>query len=95
MTSIQLLIISLLIVINAAAFLFVGFDKSQSRKAEPRIPEVYFFFWSIFFASLGVLIGMFTFHHKTKKLTFIFGITLLALQQFALVYLFLLYNHLI
>jgi uncharacterized membrane protein YsdA (DUF1294 family) len=64
---------------------YVDKRKSTSLHSE-RLPEVDFFVWAIFFSSLGVLIGMFAFHHKTQKLNFIFGIGLLLLQQIILGY---------
>ena len=87
MTTLQI-IIAVLALANLSSLGLVGLDKRKSFGGDRRIPEVYFFFWSIFFSSLGVLVGMFLFHHKTRKWTFIIGITLLLLQQLALVYLF-------
>jgi uncharacterized membrane protein YsdA (DUF1294 family) len=92
MTSTQLIIIGIAIAINLIAFVLVGYDKERSVSAERRVPEVYFFFWSIFFSSFGVLAGMLTFHHKTRKWTFIIGITALLLEQSALLYFLLTYK---
>ena len=91
MTLAQQIIIAVAVAINVMAFLLVGYDKRRSIKAEPRVPEVYFFFWSIFFTSLGVLAGMLVFHHKTKKLVFVIGITAMLLEQIALLYFLLTY----
>ena len=75
-------------VINLIAFFYIGADKKRSREHDGRVKEANFFVWAIFFGSLGVLLGMFFFHHKTKKYSFIFGISILLLQQLALIYLF-------
>lgn len=88
MSPLQIIII-VLAAANLLSFALVGLDKRKSFGGERRIPEVYFFFWSIFFSSLGVLVGMVLFHHKTRKWTFIIGITLLFLEQLALAYLYL------
>lgn len=72
--------------INFFAFVMVGIDKRRSSHEHQRVPEVYFFLWAVFFASPGVLLGMLAFHHKTKKWSFIFGITLLVIQQSVLSY---------
>lgn len=70
--------------INAIAFVLVGVDKSRSIDREERVPEVYFFFLATCFASLGVLLGMFAFRHKTRKMYFPLGISFLLLQQISL-----------
>lgn len=80
------IIIGLIAICNIIAFALVYFDKQKSIAHAERVPEVSFFIWSIFFASLGVLAGMFVFHHKTRKLNFVFGIGLLAIEQIALTY---------
>lgn len=72
--------------INLIAFAFVGIDKSKSAHDHQRVPELYFFIWATFLSSLGVLLGMLVFRHKTRKWTFIFGITLLVIQQILLLY---------
>lgn len=80
------IIIIILGTLNLLAFGLVGVDKSKSAHDHQRVPELYFFIWAIFFSSIGVLLGMLTFHHKTKKLSFIIGIGVLLLQQVALLY---------
>jgi len=70
--------------VNLIAFTLVGVDKKRSVDNNERIPEVYYFFIAIFFASLGVLLGMLFFHHKTRKIYFPLGIGLLILEQGAL-----------
>ena len=56
-------------VINLIAFLYIGADKKRSREHDGRVKEANFFVWAIFFGSLGVLLGMFFFHHKTRAKT--------------------------
>lgn len=74
-----------LVFINILAVSIVGVDKRRSVQRSERFPEVYFFFLGSCFASLGVLVGMFLFRHKTQKMYFLVGIGLLLLQQVALV----------
>ena len=81
------LILIVVAIINLIAFLYIGADKKRSREHEGRVKEVNFFIWAIFLGSLGILMGMFFFHHKTKKYNFIFGISILLIQQLALSYL--------
>ncbi len=75
-----------LLVINILAFLYVGIDKKQSAAGEARAPEGALFFLATLFASLGILLGMFFYRHKTRKLYFVAGIIFLLLQQIILTY---------
>lgn len=81
------LVITALIAINLFAFLYIGSDKKRSIDHAERVREINFFVWAIFFGSAGVLAGMFFYHHKTKKLNFVFGISALLIQQAALLFL--------
>jgi uncharacterized membrane protein YsdA (DUF1294 family) len=71
----------ILMVINVFAFVYVGADKQKSIKGVVRFSEVSFFFIAVFFASLGILLGMFVFRHKIRKFYFLSGMVLLLLQQ--------------
>lgn len=70
-----------LFLLNVGAFILVGLDKNKSRGNLERTPEINFFVWAVCFASLGVILGMFYFHHKTRKLSFVLGIGLLLIEQ--------------
>ena len=59
-----------LLVINAAGFLLMGFDKLSAKIDSGRIPEMWFFLISLAGAFLGIILGMFAFHHKTRKTSF-------------------------
>jgi uncharacterized membrane protein YsdA (DUF1294 family) len=89
-----LLILVVLAVINLIAFLLMFLDKLKSINPNAsRISEGRLFFLATVFGSLGVYLGMFVFHHKTKKWYFLVGIPLLFVQNLAtafLIYLFLL-----
>ena len=74
----------ILAAINLAAFILVGMDKKRSRLDDERVPEVYLFVISIFFATLGVLVAMYYFHHKIRKPYFPIGLGCLALEQVVL-----------
>lgn len=75
-----------LFALNLMSFITVNLDKQKSMRHGERTPEIDFFVWAIFFSSLGVLAGMFVFHHKTQKLKFVLGIGLLLVQQVLLTY---------
>ena len=75
-----------LLIINAVTFLVFGLDKWKAKRKEKkesvrRIPEKTLFLLSAFGGSIGALLGMKAFHHKTLHKTFRFGIpAILALQ---------------
>lgn len=67
--------------INLYGFFIMYYDKQKAKKSEWRISEAKLFGVSILFGSLGILLGMFTFRHKTKHLKFLFGIPTIMLIQ--------------
>ena len=76
------------IAINIAAFLIMFLDKLKSKKpGVERISEGTLFFLATAFGSIGVYAGMFFFRHKNRKWYFLIGISLLILQNCALLYL--------
>jgi uncharacterized membrane protein YsdA (DUF1294 family) len=70
--------------VNIAAFLVMGADKHKAKRHERRISEKSIFTLGFAGGSLGVLIGMNIFHHKTKHLKFTIGIPLMLLLNIAL-----------
>lgn len=83
----QTLLFTGLFIVNIFSFIFVGVDKKKAHLNAERSPEVMFFLFAVIFGSLGVFSGMLFFRHKTRKLYFIFGMTLLLLQQLLLIFL--------
>lgn len=59
-----------LIVINILLFICMGYDKSLAHRHSFRIPEKVLFLQAFFGGSLGGILGMFCFHHKTRHLSF-------------------------
>lgn len=59
-----------LIGINILSFLTYGIDKKLAQKKLYRISEYTLFVISFFGGSVGSLLGMKFFHHKTKKKIF-------------------------
>lgn len=75
-----------LIIINIITFLFYGIDKFLVKNRLTRIPEVVLFFFALIGGPLGALIGMKTFHHKTKKIKFyIFNIIMLIIYIYIII----------
>ena len=61
-----------LIIINIFLFLLYGIDKLLAIKKKRRISEYTLLIISLFGGSLGAIIGMILFHHKTRKIKFWF-----------------------
>lgn len=81
-------IVIYLAVINLAGFLCMAIDKRKARRNKWRIPEATLFLFAIFGGSLGVLIGMQVFRHKTLKPKFFIGIpVILGVQVLLALYL--------
>lgn len=76
-----------LFVINLAGFLVMAFDKNKARRNKWRIPEATLFLFAVFGGSIGCLLGMRIFHHKTQKPRFYIGIpVILGIQLLVLLY---------
>ena len=72
-----------LAVINAITFAVYGADKRRARKDRWRVPERTLFLLAVLGGSLGALLGMHVFHHKTKHWYFRLFIPLILLLQIA------------
>ena len=59
-----------LVLVNLAAFILYGYDKSCAKKNKRRIPEKTLLFWAWIGGSVGAFLGMRFFHHKTLKAKF-------------------------
>ena len=73
-----------LLLINAAAFVLMLVDKRKARKNRWRIPERTLIFSAALGGSIGALLGMYTFRHKTKHLKFTLGIPAILIAQISL-----------
>lgn len=79
------LLLSYTIIINLIGFSIMGYDKRKAIKHEWRIRERTIFILGMLGGCIGVLLGMITFHHKTKHKKFVYGIPgILLLQLLAL-----------
>ena len=63
-------IIIYLLVANAIGFLAMGIDKFKAKEGMWRTKEKTLFLIAVFGGSIGSIIGMYTFHHKTKHWKF-------------------------
>ena len=69
------------------AFALMGIDKAKAKRYKQRIPEKMLFLSAILGGSVGSLLGMYLFHHKTKHLKFTLGIPLILILQLLLAWL--------
>jgi uncharacterized membrane protein YsdA (DUF1294 family) len=62
-------------------------DKKKSERRQWRVPEARLFGIAIILGSIGILSGMYVFHHKTKHMKFVLGIPIILIIQIMLVFL--------
>ena len=70
--------------VNLLAFFAFGRDKHLAQRGLRRIPEARLLLYAALGGSLGALLGMRRFHHKTKKPLFRFLVPLLLLLHIGL-----------
>ena len=75
-----------LIGINILTFLIFGADKWKAKRDKWRIPEDTLIWLAIVGGSVGALLGMYLFRHKTKHRKFQIGIPVILLVQLGLLY---------
>ena len=74
-----------LLMMNLVGFAVMGIDKKRAVKRLWRIPESTLFIIALIGGSLGSIIGMYFFHHKTRHWYFVYGMPLILLVQIAAV----------
>ena len=73
-----------LLAVNLAAFVLYGADKRRAKQDAWRIPEKTLFLLPLLGGSVGGILGMRMFHHKTKHWYFRYGLPALLIGQLAL-----------
>ena len=73
-----------LIFMNLLAFLLMGLDKSKARRNRWRIPEKTLYLSAILGGSIGAILGMQVFRHKTKHASFRIGMPCILIAQLGL-----------
>lgn len=71
--------------INLVTFLVYGIDKLRAKRGAWRIPEKTLFVLPLLGGSVGAIMGMKVFHHKTKHWYFKYGLPLILFLQLALI----------
>lgn len=78
-----------LLIINGVALFQMWWDKRCAKKDARRIPEKNLFLSAILGGSIGAIVGMQWFRHKTKHWYFVVGMPAILVVQIALVLLLL------
>ena len=74
-----------LIAINIVTFIVYGIDKVKAMKGKWRISEATLLILAAIGGSIGALLGMKVWHHKTMHKKFKYGLPLILLVQIALI----------
>lgn len=81
MTPVQIALVAWLALINLAAFGAMGVDKRRAKRDAWRIRERTLFLLALFGGSVGAIIGMRIFHHKTRHWYFVVGMPAILILQ--------------
>ena len=76
-----------LILINAVSLLLMLQDKKNAMRKGPRVPEIILMGSAVLGGSIGAVLGMFLFHHKTRKPLFAIGLPLILLVHMGIFFL--------
>ena len=79
------IIVGYFVVLNLIGFALMGIDKRRAVKKLWRIPESTLFIIALIGGSIGSIIGMRVFHHKTKHWYFVYGMPAILFLQIAVV----------
>ena len=80
-------IVYYLIALNIVTFFVYGIDKWKAKRAKWRIREAALLGLAVLGGSIGALLGMKVWHHKTMHKKFKYGLPLILLAQIVLIYL--------
>ena len=78
-------IMYILVGINVLTFFVYGVDKWNAKQGKWRISETTLLMLAVVGGTIGALLGMQVWHHKTKHLKFKYGLPLIFLAQIALI----------
>jgi uncharacterized membrane protein YsdA (DUF1294 family) len=77
-----------LLIVNAIGFLLMLIDKRKAICRRWRIREKTLFLTAAIGGSIGSIMGMYTFRHKTKHLQFTLGMPAILIVQLILAFVF-------
>ena len=85
MSEIQEIIIFYLTSINVATFITYGIDKLKAKRSKWRIREASLLLLAVLGGSIGALLGMKVWHHKTMHKKFKYGVPAILIVQMAII----------
>ena len=74
-------IVCILIGINVLTFFVYGIDKWKAKRSQWRIPEATLLLLAVLGGSVGAILGMKVWHHKTLHKKFKYGLPLILVAQ--------------
>ena len=77
------IVMAILAFMNLISFSFYVSDKNKAKKGKWRIPEATLVGLAWLFGSVGALIGMYVYRHKTKHVKFVLLVPLAFIAQVA------------
>lgn len=80
----MLIIVGYLFVVNVIGFVLMFVDKKRAQNNQWRIKEATLFLTAAIGGSIGAMLGMKVFRHKTKHLSFLIGMPAIFIVQAAL-----------
>ena len=72
--------------LNLLAFALFGIDKKRAREHAWRISEAALFVSALVGGSAGAVIGMYFWHHKTRKWYFRYGLPIILAAQLVILW---------
>ena len=85
MSEIQKIVIIYLASINVATFFTYGIDKLKAKRSKWRVREAALLILAVLGGSIGALLGMKIWHHKTMHNKFKYGVPAIIIVQIAII----------
>lgn len=82
---IKKIVLIYLVAINIVTFFLYGIDKWKAKRSKWRIEESTLLGWAAAGGSIGALLGMKAWHHKTLHKKFKYGLPAILIAQIAIV----------
>lgn len=89
----MIIVLVYLLVVNVLGFVLMFVDKKRAQNKQWRIKEATLFLSAAIGGSIGSMLGMKVFRHKTKHLSFLIGMPAIFIVQVALVIGYFVYLH--
>ena len=73
------------VAINIVTFFLYGIDKWKAKRDKWRIEESTLLWWAAFVGSVGALLGMKAWNHKTQHRKFTWGVPMILIAQLVMI----------